>query len=607
MATIYIRSDEVYRTRVEDITDQSQFFYPIYEQARDCLQTMVNYTESYRKEQSGHLLPAKASFNPIRLRGYPNNIIAFCADRGQGKTSAMLSFSNSLEALANVGKQPEAVFKDPKFWPQNMLNLRFFALESIDPTVLENKDSIIPVIISRMFTHFTDHARQLRKSSDTRTHSFEQRNAPYSQQNLRDLQQQLLQKFQSCYRLADDHKDDKKRSDSYDDLQLLADRGDSSNLKEHFADLVTQYLRFMTLDSSGYAIADYRKTFLIIQVDDADMNPEHAYDVVEDIRKYCVLPNVIVLFAANMDQLELCVEQHFLKSFDPLLKATVKDDTESAHTAVHSRKQCRRTTASYLDKLIPSRHRINLPNINTVLQNGSSRLSLYHESMFEKKKGQPETEQDKKNQPVEYQTAILNILRRKCLLDIPKEQQNDLQPFIPKRMREVTHFLDRLLVLDDVVQTTNPEHINSPRRELLKWALNAPGCKDCSAIAHTLRLNLETLTDYVVHDWSELNLKSWQMDTIKDIHHASADQKIAVALESMNQSYFRYQAHTSSTGSRTVTSNWDGLVEYINHFRAKQDHQFSCALEVYFKLQKDLTLVCDCIDKREEVTCNVQH
>lgn len=592
MANIYIRKDEVYRTRVEDVTNDKQFFYPVYQQARDCLQTMVEYTNRFWKEQSGSHLSEAQRINPIRLRGYPNNIIAFSADRGYGKTSAMLSFSTALQAMGTrtdgySGKYP----KDPAFWPQNLQGLRFFALDPIDPTVLETKDSIIPVIISRMFIEFKEHAKNLRTASPSDPSQYEHRNQSYFHQNLREQQQRLLQMFQDCYRLADDHKDTSKRSENYDDLQLLADRGDSSNFKERFASLLYSYLQFMSLSPASPAAGNYRNAFLIIQIDDADMNPKHAYEVVEDIRKYCVLPNVIILFATNMEQLELCVEQHFLKSFDTLLKAVVKDDAESSHAAIQSRSQCHSTAVNYLDKLVPSLHRINLPNINDVLQNYDDRVGLHHDGLHKV---------DQEDSPEEYQAAIAKVLNKKCLLDI-HFQENRLHPFMPRHMRELTHFLDRLLTLEDVIGADDHASLGNPRRELMKWALNTPDSRDCSAQARILKRNLETMINYLVNDWSELNLKSWQMDTIKDIHRASAEQKIAVALESMEQKYFRHQTGSSTIPrSRPAAYSWSELLNQIAYFRFKQDHQFSSALELYFEMYKELLMVCDYINKREE-------
>lgn len=590
MANIYIRKDEVYRTRVEDVTDRTQFFYPVYEQARDCLKTMVDYTNRFWQEREGIVddQDKEDNFNPIRLRGYPNNIIAFNADRGHGKTSAMLSFSTALQAICSrsTTDRNDRTCKDKDFWPSDMRCLRFFALEPIDPTVLENKDPIIPVIISRMFTYFTDHARELRNPPSAQLRQYEHRDIAYTHQNLRDQQQTLLQMFQDCYRLADDHKDKKGRSENYDDLQVLADRGDSSNFKERFAQLVFSYLQFMCLEPNNSTVGRNRDAYLIIQIDDADMNPEHAYDVVEDIRKYCVLPNVIILFATNMKQLEMCVEQHFIKSFDTVIKTTVKDDPESLHTAAHSHQQCHRTAVNYLDKLVPSLHRINLPNINNELQNYGNRVGLYHNGLHE---------HEQKENPEPYQVTISNLVARKCLLEI-QSQENRLHPFLPRQMRELTHFLNRLMTMEDVMlDGDTKKRVSNPRRELMKWAIGVPNTKDYTKDAQNLKKNLEALMDYLVYDWGELSLKSWQQDTLQEIHRASAECKVAAALEAIDQKFLRYQNNYSN---RNSAYTWDELLNKITLFHNKQDLEFSSALELYFEMYKELLSVCDCISRR---------
>ena len=62
----------------------NDFFYPIYEQALGQLEEIVQY---------GKVKDIQSS------QDYLHNIIAFCGERGQGKTSAMLSFSDALKEV----------------------------------------------------------------------------------------------------------------------------------------------------------------------------------------------------------------------------------------------------------------------------------------------------------------------------------------------------------------------------------------------------------------------------------------------------------------------------------------------------------------------------
>lgn len=603
MATIFIRKDEVYRTRIEDITNKNQFFYPVYQQARDSLLELIKYSQKYWEENgtANHL--KEANRNPMRLRGYPNNFIAFCADRGHGKTSAMLSFS---KALTNPDK-------DVTFWKENMDALRFFALESIDPTVLENTDHIIPTIISRMFVEFTRQASALHNHLSSDSSTYYNREKPMSHHELRDQQQRLLNLFQECYRLADEQKDNKKRGDNYDDLQLLADRGDSSNFKVRFWELVKDYLRFMEKGRGNPSGSNCLNSFLVIQIDDADMNPEHAYDVVEDLRKYCVLPNVIILFATNIEQLEMCVEQHFLKSFDPLIRASSSNDPDSLKTLSSNLRHCHDTTASYLDKLIPSLHRINLPNVNNTLQNYGTPIYLHHSEFHTK---------EQIDHPQEYQEALVSILKDRCLLRLQVEA-GQLHPFLPRRMRELTHFLNRMSSLKEA----------GTRRALLQWTVCGPDGDYDDSMPQQLKKNLEYLMDYLVYDWCDLVLDPRQRKVIREIHHATTYHKVDIALEQLQQMSIseggqslrasansspavlpcqinctalkqqpKDQADGESTHRNTLvnshSNHWSTLMNCIEKLHHQEKAQFACALELYFAIYKELLLVGACIGEK---------
>lgn len=75
-----------------------------------------------------------------------NNIIAFCGERGQGKSSAMISFAKILENSRN--DNIEKYFRE---YVKKLNNKTFYPINRIDPTELENQQSILNVILSRIF------------------------------------------------------------------------------------------------------------------------------------------------------------------------------------------------------------------------------------------------------------------------------------------------------------------------------------------------------------------------------------------------------------------------------------------------------------------------
>lgn len=549
--TIYIQKDEAYRTHIENIGDDKLFFYSAYQQAISCTKIIVNNTrlfhavheiENKRKdyECADDCLPMIRGSNPLRMKGYPNNIIAFSAHRGHGKTSAMLSYSKALEG---------------KLCP--IEGAHFQVLDAIDPTTLEEKDSIIRTIISQMFRTFREKCEKY-----------------WNHQDLRASQQELVRKFRDCYRLAELQKSPQKISDSYDDLELLSDHGDSSNLKQKLHDLVIDYLKFMRKKEDS---SDQSKLFLVLQIDDTDMNCRSAYEVVDDIRKYFVMPNVLILFATDVEQLSISVEKHFVESYEPLLRGISEQDQASQVAAIHYRKRCRKNAASYLDKLIPGMQRITLPDLDAELRDPMRKVLICFDS------GKQPLEKD----PPEYQQFLIDEINRKTSLRI-KPDPSGRHPFLPKRMRELNHFLFMLDSMKDASVST---------KDMLSWTTGVIPV-DAEKKEKLLRLqrNLETLSDYFLNDWCDLHLTSPQYKSVmEDIQREVASQKISAAGASIQKNF-------SSDRMLRIVSNhhWDALVQYIDVFYTKHnpdDRDFAFALEMYFMLYTKLVMIRDCIDQ----------
>lgn len=552
MSTIYIRESDTYRTRVEDVTNRKLFFYPVYRQARDCLKGIVSDTRRYQETQRRLASEnrGRAEIDALDIRGYPNNIIAFCADRGHGKTSAMISFST---ALARMNSHDPASFCDAdKFWDENTKRSRFLVLDPIDPTAMEKTDSIIRTILSRMFQIFTKKPF-----------------SAYSDQEKREAGNDLLLSFQTCFRLADLQKDSQRRNDDYDDLQALSDLGDSANFKGELNTLISRYLAFMFNSEQGSA--DH---FLVIQIDDADMNTDNAYEVVEDLRKYCVLPNVIILFAADISLLEQTVEQYFVKSFLGIINADVSGDPVSEYTAQISRERCHRTAISYLEKFIPGLHRINLPGIDAELRNTTHTIYLNMEL--------PDAQQGRRASSFsgEYQQALIELLRRKCLFSIPVSSSAELHPFLPKRMRELSHFVATIRSMED---------INCTHHQLLAWRVRGQNGRMFRPAVKRLETNLELLQDYFLNRWCELRLNHREREAISHIHAAPTDKKVWAAIDALR----RFFPEETELTNAHRDSGWSTLLSCIEHLESTQKRDFACAIRIYFHLFKDILMAYD--------------
>lgn len=56
------------------------------------------------------------------------------------------------------------------------------------------------------------------------------------------------------------------------------------------------------------------RRFLIIAIDDLDLCNSDVYKMAEQIRKYLIVPQVIIIMAVRMEQLKLCVQEKICMS-----------------------------------------------------------------------------------------------------------------------------------------------------------------------------------------------------------------------------------------------------------------------------------------------------
>lgn len=127
-------------------------------------------------------------------------------------------------------------------------------------------------------------------------------------------------------------------------LETLEKLSLSWNLKESFQELVQEYLEIMKYpNTEDLKIENH---FLVISIDEADMNIDHGFEIIEQIRQYLMGPNIIVLLSADYDQLEKICDNHFSREFSSINKFENMD------------KHIKRLTREYLEKIIPSDRRI---------------------------------------------------------------------------------------------------------------------------------------------------------------------------------------------------------------------------------------------------------
>lgn len=254
--------------------------------AYDCVMTMV-------KECSQDKALDVSPFSDV----YHNNIISYVGERGSGKTSCMYSVASML-----TQKHGDI----------------FLCLDAIDPSFFDEHHNILQIVIGKMYRKFDTSLQNLS----------ENKIKEHETMNLR----RCFMETKKHLRYLD------KEPEFVDDNEMedLSQLASGIDLKRSVQKLVGEFLKF------------YGKTVLLISIDDIDQNFSRAYEMAEQLRKYLIIPGVVIQMAAKMDQLMDMIQNKMAAQYDNLRNEGMDVDY-------------RGMAERYLVKLLPLESRIFMP------------------------------------------------------------------------------------------------------------------------------------------------------------------------------------------------------------------------------------------------------
>lgn len=305
---------DVYR-KAHDLTEQ------IIEQ-----NALLNDSKEKRKYEDGYS-------TEVRNMEQLNNVLYFLGRRGTGKTSAMLSYMEFLKDYYRKANKMSGT-EIPKEMLFSEKKLMFTGLEYIDASKLAPKENIMGVILAKMIKKWKDEEKISRFDKGL------QMDADYEYKK-----RQFMHQLDEVYKCLSVLKTTKDILDPEDDMVLdtLTKLSFTVNLKSSFEKLVQQYVDIMQ-----YTGTERVTHYLVISIDDVDMNIKKGYEILEDIRNYLMIPNIIVLISAQYEQLERICRDHYTGEFN---KEIVKDiDTQEL-------------ASEYLEKIVPIKNQIAMENI----------------------------------------------------------------------------------------------------------------------------------------------------------------------------------------------------------------------------------------------------
>lgn len=506
----------------ERVNSPTEFFYTAYQDAKYQLWEIILASFQNKNTEEKRLSTKKRI---ELLHEYPNNLIAFCADRGRGKTTAMLSFSNALEMIGSTSNG------DPQnFWgniprKEQVLETRFEVMSPIDSASMENSESVLQQIISQLFENFCvmakNHSRY-ESGISNRNHDA------------------LADKFQKCAQAIDSLYADPKARDTLieDELDKIAEIGQSGKLLLLLHELIDEYLAYMRGENT--------KCCLVVQIDDSDMDIGRSYQILEDVRKYLGLPRVIVLMATNIQQLETTVEQHFLKEY----KCGLKYDGSMITV-----ERCHNIAVLYLEKAIPLPRRIYLPDIGETIRQHRSSLRVNYED---------ETGKSLLPDGGTYQKQLLDLVHRKTGLVFTFESDY-LHNLLPAHMRELCQFLPFFDTMEDV-----PDGYQIAVDTFRYQGFSNASSTDSAQILQNLNRweqNLKRLEFYLVNLWSAANLREGSRNLFRDFVAQPETVRNLYLLRKIEDYYIGERIASENTQSTFVESNYREEFEHACELR----------------------------------------
>ena len=241
---------------------------------------------------------------------YNNNIIVFDGERGAGKTSCMLT-------VANMLTDGECDFFSEY---KNLSSQKFIKLPMLEPSFFDKEHNSVTLFVSRLYKEYL-----LRDKSGK------------SGQKKHDLLNQFVKVQQSIKCILGDF-------EPKDGLEYLVGLSSAIDLKKELKDLVDLFLEF----------EDKKEYKLIVLIDDIDINPKMAEDMAEQVRKYLVLPNVIVLMSMKVDQMIGILQQNYSKEYNNPQDEKVKEEIKNR-------------VEKYVAKLFPRSQRVFMPQAESIL------------------------------------------------------------------------------------------------------------------------------------------------------------------------------------------------------------------------------------------------
>ncbi len=333
-----------------------------------------------------------------------NNIIAFCGGRGSGKTTAINEFGYILEQLNT---------KDERNWWISKLqqtdeireymaqNIHFTVLKSIDASLLTEKEDIVEMILAAMYEILEKKVQE---------------GQWYDKEEMESTSK-IISEFDMVYNSYHKLSRAENKAELGDSVSLILKNVPSGpKFRQAFNKLLNSFFDIVSGKKD-------LKSYLVVTIDDLDLNIDRGYEMLEQIHKYLSNKKIIVLIAVDYMQLSKVCDLYFKKKFK---KGKKEEKYKGAEGLLWEIMQL---TNDYLLKAIPIFNRIYMPD-----------KRRFVETTYILENNQEKTIKDYVIEKVAEKTGIY--------YDIIGSKRHFAVPTTIRELVDYTVFLDSLYVVD---------------------------------------------------------------------------------------------------------------------------------------------------------------
>lgn len=307
---------------------------------------------------------------------YSNNIIPFLGERGTGKTSSLMTVRELIKA--ETDDKGVSLAKQVSLMPV------------IDPSFFDKTHNILDIFIGELYHQYQ---KECDKYASLSTEA---------RQKLKKLQSRFKEAKHAIYFL-----NDRQQEKPIDELEELGRLSDGVELRRIMHELIQTYLEY------------YGQKCLIVSIDDLDLNISQSYKMMEEIRKYLLLPKVVILLAAKLDQLRQSIIQELSQHYGKLLDRTV------------SHGEIGEMAERYLEKFLPTERRVYMPAAEVLMQ---AQLTVI----------------DREGKPTDFPSvefAVLSLIFQKTRY-LFYNHDGETSLIVPRNLRELRYLVTLLFCME---------------------------------------------------------------------------------------------------------------------------------------------------------------